>query len=132
MKKINLIYWISTGLILALMLWSAIGSFMNNPEGAKMLGDLGYKPYVIHLLAVAKILGIIAILVPGYPRLKEWAYAGLTYDLIGATYSMYSSGYTPDKWAPMFIFIAILACSYIFYHKRLEASSRAKGKDATV
>ena len=131
MKKINIIYWICTGIILALMLWSAIGSFMNNPDGAKMMSDLGYKPYITHFLGIAKILAIIAILVPGYPRLKEWAYAGLTYDLIGATYSMYASGYTPDKWAPMFIFIAILACSYIFYHKRL-ATSRAKGKDATV
>lgn len=131
MKKINIIYWIFTGLLLALMLWSAIGSFMDNPEGAKMMDQLGYKPYVFHFLAVAKILGIIAILVPGFPRLKEWAYAGFAFDMIGATYSMYASGMEPAKWAPMFIFLAILACSYIFYHKRLKAS-RTKSKDATV
>jgi uncharacterized membrane protein YphA (DoxX/SURF4 family) len=131
MKKINIIYWIATGLLLLLLLWSAVGSFMNNPEGAKMMSDLGYKPYVIHLLAAAKILGIIAILVPGFPRLKEWAYAGFTFDMVGATYSMYASGMEPAKWAPMFIFLAILACSYIFYHKRLDAS-RAKNKDAAV
>ena len=62
MKKINIIYWIATGLILALMLFSAIGSFMSNPDGAKMMDALGYKPYIIQFLAVAKILGIIAIL----------------------------------------------------------------------
>jgi len=130
MKKINIIYWISTGLLLLLMLWSAIGSFITTPESVKMMNDLGYKPYVGHLLAVAKILGIIAILVPGYPRLKEWAYAGLTFDMVGATYSMYASGFPVANWAPMFIFLAILACSYIFYHKRLKASGAAK--DATV
>ena len=96
-----------------------------------MMDDLGYKPYVFHLLSVAKILGIIAILLSGFPRLKEWAYAGFTFDMVGATYSMYASGMEPSKWAPMFIFLAILACSYIFYHKRLDASL-AKGKDAAV
>lgn len=131
MKKINIIYWISTGLILALMLWSAIGTFINNPEGAKMISDLGYKPYVLQFLAVAKILGIIAILIPGYPRIKEWAYAGFTFDMVGATYSMYASRMALANWAPMFIFLAILACSYIYYHKRLKAS-RANAKDAAV
>src|SRR5476651_1341533 len=103
MKKntINIIYWIATGLILALMLWSAIGSFMNNPEAAKMMAPLGYKPYVFHFLAVAKILGIIAILVPGFPRLKEWAYAGFTFDLIGATYSTYAVNEPASNWAFM-------------------------------
>ena len=120
MKKINIIYWIATGIILALMAWSAIGSFMNNPDGAKMMDQLGYKPYVMHFLAVAKILGIITIIVPGFPRLKEWAYAGFAFDLIGATYSMYATGFPASNWAMMFIFIAILAVSYIYFHKRLK------------
>ncbi|HEY4325550.1 MAG TPA: DoxX family protein [Mucilaginibacter sp.] len=129
MKTIKIIYWISTGLILALMLVSAIGSFMNNPEGAKMMADLGYKLYIIHFLAVAKILGIIAILVPGFPRLKEWAYAGFAFDLIGATYSMYASNFPVAQWAPMFIYMALLACSYIYYHKKI---ATPKSTDAVV
>jgi hypothetical protein len=121
MKKINIIYWISTTIILALMLFSAIRSFMSNPQGAQMMKQLGYQPYVFHLLAVAKILGIIAILTPGYPRLKEWAYAGFTFDMLGAIYSMYASGMPVGNWAPIFIFLAILAISYIYYHKKLAA-----------
>jgi hypothetical protein len=121
MKKINIIYWIATATILLLMLWSAVGSFIPNPQGAKMAQTLGYQTYVFHFLAVAKILGIIAILTPGFPRLKEWAYAGFTFDLLGATYSMYASGVPVTNWAPMFVFIAILAVSYIYYHKKLAA-----------
>ena len=123
MKKLNIIYWITTSLILLLMLWSAIGSFMSNPEGQKMMDAMGYKPYVFHFLAVAKILGIIAILTPGFPKIKEWAYAGFTFDLLGATYSMYASNFPISNWAPMFVFIGLLACSYIFYHKRIAFKS---------
>lgn len=123
MKKTNIIYWIATGLVLALMLWSAIGSFMPNPQGKAIMNQLGYKPYVIQMLAVAKILAIIAILVPGFPRIKEWAYAGLTFDLLGATVSMILTGFAVSAWAPMFIFIALLACSYIYYHKKVKATA---------
>ena len=124
---INVIYWITTGLILAMMLFSAVSSFMNNPDGAKMMAAIGYKPYVLHLLDVAKVLGVIAILTPGFPRLKEWAYAGFTFDLIGATYSFYASGFAVKDWAFMVILIAVLACSYIFYHKRLNLKGTTAG-----
>lgn len=119
-KTINIIYWITTTLILAMMLFSAVSSFMDNPDGAKMLTAIGYRPYVLHLLAIGKILGIIAILTPGFPRLKEWAYAGFTFDLIGASYSFYASGFAFKDWVFIPVLIAILACSYIFYHKRLK------------
>ncbi|OOQ60029.1 DoxX family protein [Mucilaginibacter pedocola] len=119
-KTINIIYWISTGLILAMMLFSTVSSFKESPEGTKMLEAIGYRPYVLHLLAVAKVLGVFAILTPGLPRLKEWAYAGFTFDLIGAAYSFYASGFAFKDWAFMLVLIAVLACSYIFYHKRLK------------
>jgi uncharacterized membrane protein YphA (DoxX/SURF4 family) len=122
---INVIYWITTVLILAMMLFSAASSFMDNPEGAKMMAAIGYRPYVLHLLAVAKVLGVIAILTPGFPRLKEWAYAGFTFDLIGASYSFYASGFAFKDWAFMVILLAVLACSYIFYHKRLALKGTA-------
>ena len=130
-KTINIIYWISTGLILAMMLFSAASSFMQNPDGTKMMEAIGYRPYVIHFLAVAKVLGVIAILTPGFPRLKEWAYAGFTFDLIGATYSFYASGFAIKDWIFMPVLIAVLACSYIFYHKRLKLKGMAAGRPVT-
>jgi len=123
MKKTNIFYWICTILILFMMAWSAFGSFTNNPEGAKMMAHLGYPPYLGNFLGALKVLGIIAILVPGYPRLKEWAYAGFAFDLIGATYSSYAVGEPVAHWAPMFIFIALLAGSYYFYHKKLKGGA---------
>ena len=124
---INVIYWISTGLILAMMLFSAASSFMDNPDGAKMLSAIGYRPYVLQLLAIAKILGIIAILTPGFPRLKEWAYAGFMFDLIGASVSFYASGFAVKDWAFIPVLIALLVCSYIFYHKRLKLKAGVRG-----
>ena len=124
---INVIYWISTGLILAMMLFSAASSFMDNPDGAKMLSAIGYRPYVLQLLAIAKILGIIAILTPGFPRLTEWAYAGFTFDLIGASVSFYASGFAVKDWAFIPVLIALLVCSYIFYHKRLKLKAGVRG-----
>lgn len=132
MKKINIIYWIATGLILALMLFSAVGTFfIHDPKTMAKMAPLGYPAYVMQMLAVAKLLGIIAILVPGFPRIKEWAYAGFTFDLLGATISMIVTGFAVADWAQMFIFIAILAVSYIYFHKRLKLKATAT-KDAAV
>ena len=123
MKTIKILYWICTVLICALMLFSALSSFKTTPEGTAMAAHMGYPLYLFKFLAVAKILGVIAILVPGYPRLKEWAYAGLFFDLAGATYSFIAVGDPPANWLPMFIFIALLFGSYICYHKKLSPQS---------
>jgi len=122
MKKINIIYWISTGLLVAVMLFSGITSIMNTPESVKMMsGHFGYPAYFNQYLGAAKVLGSIALLVPGFPRIKEWAYAGFAFDMISAGYSMIAVGDSVAQWAPIFIFLAILAVSYIYHHKRLKA-----------
>jgi hypothetical protein len=121
MKTTKILYWVCTALLLALMLFSAFSSFVDNPQGAEMMAKLGYHSYIFKFLAVAKILGAIALLVPGYPRLKEWAYAGFFFDLTGAIYSFIASGFPASAWAPMIIFYIFLFGSYIFYHKKLKA-----------
>ncbi|MEJ0083145.1 MAG: DoxX family protein [Puia sp.] len=80
--------------------------------------------YLISFLSIAKILGVIAILVPGYPRLKEWAYAGLTFDLIGAVYCNYAVGKPAGEWIPILIFVAIAFTSYFLYHKKVSPQPR--------
>ena len=96
MKKTNTIYWIFTALFAAMMLLSSIPDVMQTEETKAFMAQLGYPPYFTPFIGVAKILGIIAILIPGYPRIKEWAYAGLFFDLIGATYSQIAQfGFMP-------------------------------------
>lgn len=123
MKTTKILYWVFTILLIALMLFSAVGTFFNSDAGRQFGVQFGYPFYVFQLLAVAKILGIIALLVPGFPRVKEWAYAGFTFDLVGAMYSFYMPHKFPAaQWAPILIFGLILIFgSYITYHKLLRA-----------
>ncbi|CCH52311.1 hypothetical protein BN8_01301 [Fibrisoma limi BUZ 3] len=125
-KTTNIAYWIFTGLFSFVMLGSAIPDILVSPEAVQGFKDMGYPAYLIPFLGWAKLFGVLAILVPGFPRIKEWAYAGLFIDLVGATYSIYNSGISFAMWSPMLIFILLGAGSYVFYHKRLKAASTAK------
>jgi DoxX-like family len=124
MKKINLFYWITTGLLAALMLFSALPDIMMVPQATAVLTHLGYPHYFIPFIGVAKLLGVIAILVPRYPRLKEWAYAGLAFDLIGATYSQLATGGFQPAVFIMILPIGLLASSYYLYHRKWNPESR--------
>ncbi len=122
MKKINILYWTFTGLFALAMFFSGVQNALVTPESVALLtAQLGYPEYIIAFLGVAKILGAIAILVPGYPTLKEWAYAGLFYDLVGATYSSVLTYGAQPAQLGMLIFFGLLALSYIFYRKRKQA-----------
>ncbi len=118
MKATRITYWIFTILLVALMLFSAFASLRPNPDGIAMMKQLGYPYNVLTLLSVAKILGVIAILVPGFPRLKEWAYAGFTFDLAGAIYASLETGDTIAQTLPIFVGLVFVFGSYIFYHKK--------------
>lgn len=123
MKATKIIYWVCTIIIVGLMLFSAFGTFLiHTADSAEMLRRIQMPEYIMKFLAVCKILGAIAILTPGYPRLKEWAYAGYFFDLLGAIYCTIMGNYPITQWAPMFIFIAILFGSYFTYHKKLSAA----------
>ena len=129
MKRINIIYWIFTGLLVALMLSSGIQNLLSTQPSIEMVSkQLGYPQYFIPFIGLAKTLGAIAILIPGFPRIKEWVYAGFTYDLTGAVYSTISIGEPFSHWWPMIFFYVLLAGSYIYYHKKLKAASSLKIK----
>jgi len=124
MKKTNTIYWILTALFAVFIIATSIPDVISSPDAAKiMITHLGYPPYLMPFIGVAKILGGIALLIPGFPRIKEWAYAGITFDLIGATYSAIAVGDPVKQWGFMFIFFAFLFGSYYFYHKKLKGTS---------
>ena len=99
---------------------SAVTSFMPNPQSEAMMQSIGYPYNVLYLLAVAKILGVIALLVPGFSRLKEWAYAGFTFDLIGAVYAFLMVGTPLADTAFMLVGLVLVFGSYIYHHKLLK------------
>lgn len=120
MKKTNILYWVFTGLFAGFMLFSAIPDIMVVPAAVEIVTNhLGYPKYLIAFLGVAKLLGAVAILIPGFPRLKEWAYAGLAFDLAGAAYSSIMVGDPAGRWLFMLLPFAVLFLSYYFYHKRV-------------
>lgn len=126
MKKLNVLYWIFTSLFAAMMLMSAIPDIFMDPVAIKgMHEDLGYPLYFVPFIGVAKLLGSIAILIPGFHRIKEWAYAGLFFDLIGATFSIIAAGGTIAQYGFMVLPLALGTIAYVFYHKRKAAQLAA-------
>jgi uncharacterized membrane protein YphA (DoxX/SURF4 family) len=87
MKPKPIAYWATTILLAFFLLTGGIGELLRPPDAVKGMALIGYAPYVMTLLGVWKILGFVAILIPRFPRLKEWAYAGIFFDLTGAAFS---------------------------------------------
>jgi uncharacterized membrane protein YphA (DoxX/SURF4 family) len=85
-------YWITTVLTALLIGSGGIMQVMRAPDAVTGIVRLGYQVYFVVLLGVWKVLGAIAILAPRFPRLKEWAYAGIIFDLTGAAVSHAASG----------------------------------------
>jgi uncharacterized membrane protein YphA (DoxX/SURF4 family) len=92
MKTKSITYWITTILLAFFMSGGVVQvmQYMANPRG--IVPDLRYPTYFFAILGIWKVLGAIAILVPRFPRLKEWAYAGIFFDLTGAAASCAAVG----------------------------------------
>jgi hypothetical protein len=125
MTKINIAYYVITGLLSLALVPGAVMNAMSTPESLEVFRAIGMPDYICPFMGVAKILGVIAIWIPGYPRIKEWAYAGIFFDLFGATYGAFVSGLPPDKSWPMLVFVAMILAAYFIYHKRLSAKTSA-------
>ncbi len=118
MKTATWIGWIVTALMAALLLLSAVPDVLRAPDALVVFRHLGYPPYLLVFLGTAKTLGVAAVLLPGLPRLKEWAFAGLTFDVTGALYSHLSVGDPPSAWAPAVIALTLIGGSYVAYRLR--------------
>ncbi len=114
------LYWLFTLLFAAFMGFTAIPDVLMQKEAVVFIKALGYPDYFIFFIGVAKVLGSIAILVPGLRRLKEWAYAGLVFDLIAAIYSIVKTQPLDASITFLLLPLALFALSYTFYHKLLK------------
>jgi hypothetical protein len=114
MKKRNkIIYWIATLWLALGMLSTGIIQLLQVEKEMEFIMKLGYPVYFLSLLGTWKILGVVAVLIPKFPLLKEWAYAGFFFAMSGAIYSHIAAGY-PDKIFPALLLLALTVVSWCF------------------
>lgn len=114
-------YWLTTGLFALAMSASAYFELSQSEQMVQGFQHLGYPLYLLTILGVAKALGVVALLVPRFPRLKEWAYAGFTFDLLGASASHGFSGDPIANVISPLVFLGLLGVSYWLWHSRSQA-----------
>jgi hypothetical protein len=107
------LYWVVTGLMSTFMLMGAIPDLVESAQAAAAFSHLGYPAYLLRFIGTAKVLGVAAVLVPGLPRLREWAYAGLVFDLTGALYSHLSVGDPASIWIFAVVGLVLVTGSYL-------------------
>jgi hypothetical protein len=115
MKTNKIIYYVSTGLLTVLLLFSAGMYFFNHEEVAGMFTNFGYPTYIIYPYAVAKILGLIALWFLDGKKIKEWAYAGFFFAFIFALFAHFMIGDGKQMGAIMAMILLIV--SYIYNNK---------------
>ena len=121
-KTINILYWIFTIIFAGLMIFSSYGSIIGDPKAKELIHDqLGYPVYFIPFTGYMKILGSIVILIPGLKTIKEWAYAGLFFDLIAAIYSGIAlAGKVDPLMSFMLLWIVPGILSYYFWKRKMK------------
>jgi len=117
-KRNKIIYWIAT-------IWLSLGMISTGTvQLLKLKGDgpgsldsmthLGYPPYFVTLLGVSKILGIVALLIPKFPLLKEWAYAGFFFMMSGAIFTHIAAGNSIGEIFPSLLLLILTLVSWYF------------------
>src|SRR5690349_1379652 len=116
-KRNKIIYWIATIWLALGLVSTGIGQLvkMNAGQGGvDMITHLGYPTYLVTILGAWKILAVIALLVPGFPLVKEWAYAGLFFLTTGAMVSHFASGDPVTALLPSLLLLVLTVASWYF------------------
>ena len=112
-RRGKIIYWIATGWLALGMVSTGIVQLIKLEEEVAKMAQLGYPSYVLTLLGSWKILGTVAVLVPKFPLLKEWAYAGFFFNMSGAIVSHLVSGSEPKElFGPMLLLVLTVVSWY--------------------
>ena len=114
-KTKKIIYWVATALLAIGMLQSGIFAVLRTKEWIDLVTGLGYPVYFLTILGIWKILGVIAILIPRFKLVKEWAYAGFFFAMSGALASHLAMGdYDPKAIAGPAFQILFIVLSWYF------------------
>ena len=113
-KRDKIIYWISTIWLASGMLASGLQQIFHAKAFVDMLDHLGYPLYFLYILGVWKILGVVAILVPHFKQVKEWAYAGFFLAMSGAVFSHIALGDPIVEVVPSLVLLTLTLVSWYF------------------
>ncbi len=112
-KRKKIIYWISTAWLALGMLSTGVVQVIQLKEETAMIIRLGYPAYLLIIIGVWKILGVIAVLLPKFPLLKEWAYAGFFFVMSGAVFSHLAIGdAAKDLFGPLLLLVLTFVSWY--------------------
>lgn len=112
-KRNKIIYWIATIWLSLGMVSTGIVQLLKVKEEVELTAKLGYPEYFLTILGVWKILGVIAILLPKFPLVKEWAYAGFFFAMSGAAFSHLAAG-TANEIVPSLLLLTLTVISWYF------------------
>jgi uncharacterized membrane protein YphA (DoxX/SURF4 family) len=113
-KRNKIIYWIATLWLSLGMVSTGIVQLLKVKEEVDSMKHLGYPVYFMTILGVWKILGVIAVLIPKFPLLKEWAYAGFFFSMSGAVFSHIASADSVNEIFPSLLLLLLTLVSWYF------------------
>jgi uncharacterized membrane protein YphA (DoxX/SURF4 family) len=125
-KRNKIIYWIVTGFLSFGMLAGGIQQMLQIGGYNEIIKQLGYPQYLLSILGVWKILGVIAILIPKFPLLKEWAYAGFFFVMSGASISHFAVGQPLTEAMPSLILLLATILSWYLRPESRKITSLTK------
>lgn len=113
-KRTKIIYWIATIWLSLGMLSTGIVQLLGMPDEVDNFISLGYPTYFMTMIGVWKIAGVVAVLAPKLPIIKEWAYAGFFFTMSGAAASHIILDHSADKVFPPLLLLALTILSWYF------------------
>lgn len=117
-KTRKIIYWITTIWLALGMTSTGIVQLLQLPEEAEVIVNLGYPMYLLSLLGIWKLLGVVAVLLPNIPLIKEWAYAGFFFAMSGAIFSHIAAGAPFSEALPALLLLVLTVLSWYFRPKK--------------
>jgi hypothetical protein len=113
-KRNKIIYWIATLWLALGMTATGIVQLIKMKEETEMFSHLGYPVYLLTILGVWKLLGVIVVLMPKFPLVKEWAYAGFFFAMSGAIFSHLAAGDDAKEFFGPTLLIVLTVVSWYF------------------
>jgi uncharacterized membrane protein YphA (DoxX/SURF4 family) len=113
-KRNKIIYWVATIWMSFGMLSGGIAQLLKVKETVEGITHVGYPAYFLTIIGVWKILGVVAVLIPKFPLLKEWAYAGFFFTMSGAVFSHLACGDPIKEFFGPSLFIVLIVASWYF------------------